>query len=381
MSLISYGNGRNLPTFGIPFAEQQSSETIPGFIPATSLPLSGTKPAMDRFWSNNLLFPADSPPELGNAGNSQELPASPTADAPASADFRDQVSERLADGMGELVQGNDRQLLGEVKTVVSQKISLASTVGISQKNPAAQVRLLMSAFGDIEWYIGNVLADFKGVQLPPEVQSFIATMRAMQASIMAQIKQVTGLKLSDDEMRALLEQDPSKVGQNISLNWLVQQDHQMKPLPNGPGNNGQPPNASPNSGNDPNDIFGIQANPGKYQAALGSANRKVVAEMQKIMQQATALMQAAARDPKGNIDKLMAAIGLLNRGQIIREVAQALDGFTPANPAEASFGATTDVFAQLIQQAREMMRQNGLPPNLLADQGGTAEGRPQAVNK
>jgi hypothetical protein len=370
MNFSNYG--KDFPGFGLSFLGQQRGETMPGIVPASSLPLSGQSFNLDtvQFENNQLFFPDSPKPDSTKSADSKlAAEKSPTAQAPGSAEFQEKVSERLADGMGTLVVDTDRELLGNVKKLVMQKVSMANMIGTSLKNPAAQTKMLMSAFGDIEWYIANVMADFKGVQLPPEIQSFISSMRALQASLMAQIRQITGLKLSDNEMRALLEQEPGKAGQNISLNWLIQQDHQMKPQPEAPKETGNQPNPSA-------DPSSIRANPEKFQAALGSANKKIVAEMQKIIKQVAALLKAAASNPKGSLNQLMAAIALLNRGQTIREVAQALGGFQPANPKDGSFDATSDVFEQLIQQVREMMEQQGLPPHLLATRSAEVQNKP-----
>jgi hypothetical protein len=145
--------------------------------------------------------------------------------------FRDKVAQRLANGMGAQIIECDKTLLPNVKMLVSQKISLASHLGL-QKNIAGQVRMLLSAFSNAEWFVGTILSNFNGVELPAQAKEIIATLRAIQSSIMAQIKEATGLNLSDDELRALLEKDPSKTEQNINLNWLVQQDDELTPKSN-----------------------------------------------------------------------------------------------------------------------------------------------------
>jgi len=269
--------------------------------------------------------------------------------------------------------------------LIFQKVAMASEAGGGGKDPAVQIRLLMSAFADAEWVIGDIAGEFRGVKMPSEAQSMISSVRAVESSIMSQIRSLLGINLSDDELKALLQKDPKDAqGNPFSLNWLIQKDKQMTPDPQADPNQNQ--TGKPNPFNQQNaaeqeNINGIRSNPAKYMAALSSANQKIVKEMKSIMKQVAALLQAVEQNPEGNIGNLMAALALLNRGQLISMVAEALTGFSPANKADGSFDETHAAFDELLNRARALMAKQGLPPDLLDDKAVTAQKFTQVISR
>lgn len=271
----------------------------------------------------------------------------------ASQAFRDKVAQRLADGIGAQIIEGDKSVLPDLKMLVTQKMSLASNLGF-QKNVSGQVKMLLSAFSDVEWFVGTILFNFNGVELPGPAKDIIASLRAMQSTIMGQVKSATGLNLSDAELRALLEQDPAKAGQNMNLNWLVQQDHELTPKQNQPENIGP---AKQNQIDNPGEevIYGIQSNPRKYQNRLKSGGTKIVNELQKIMQQIQSLMGGNHKNPQANAANILP---LLDRGAAICMVAMACEDLQPGSSGNApQLKGTFEQFNQNVMASLQM----GLP--------------------
>jgi hypothetical protein len=79
------------------------------------------------------------------------------------------------------------------------------------------------------------------------------------------------------------------------------------------------------------------------QQLLSTANKKVVRELQSIVQQAAAMLAAAEANPEQCFGLLVAALQILQRGQQITEVAKALSGFqAKAEPTGAGNPGTFD---------------------------------------
>ena len=249
------------------------------------------------------------------------------------------------------------QLAGDYKTLIAQRISMGSELGTIHKNPAAQISLLMKAFGDCECFINNLLADFAGVNMPPEVRSMIASFRALEASIMSQIKMVTGLSLNDKEMRALLEQDASKLKQNISINSLVQEDDSKIPQEQKPAQKNTPEQAAQDES-----IYGVHANPAKLEALLTSGDQKASKDLDRIVQQVSAMLDTMEQNPQLNMGSLQKVLALINRGNLMSAVMQ---GLGQLKGGSSKFSAAQSKLDQVSQRLANILAKAGLPKELI----------------
>lgn len=249
------------------------------------------------------------------------------------------------------------QLAGDYKALIAQRISMGSELGIIHKNPAAQISLLMKAFGDCECFINNLLADFAGVNIPPEVRSMIASFRALEASVMSQIKMVTGLTLNDNEMRALLEQDAGKLKQNISINSLVQEDASKIPQDQKPVQKNTPEKAAQDES-----IYGVHANPAKLEALLASGDQKASKDLDRIVQQASAMLDTMEQNPQLNMGSLQKVLALINRGNLMSAVMQ---GLGQLKGGGSKFSAAQSKLDQVSQRLANILAKAGLPKELI----------------
>lgn len=285
-------------------------------------------------------------------------PNSPITDqtgiAETSQAFQDKVTEVLATGIGERIAENDAQVMQGFQSLVAEKLKLASECGL-QNNTAGQVRLLLSAFGDIEWFIGTILSNFSGMELPAEAQNTIASLRKLQNTIMAQIRQATGLNLSDDELRALLEKDPSEAHQMINLSWLVREDRNLTPRLEGTdtqlasSENITPESESPTAvqSQSPSEemIYGSHGNPAKRQKNLNTAGEKILQELKKI----TAAVQSLSKDSEGGQNAFQ-LFGLVQRGLAICMIADVCeDLFSTGSQSSGEIQQSKALFLQLSQ--------------------------------
>jgi hypothetical protein len=168
---------------------------------------------------------------------------------------------------------------------------------------------------------------------------------------------VTGLTLNDNEMRALLEQDAGKLKQNISINSLVQEDASKIPQDQKPVQKNTPEKAAQDES-----IYGVHANPAKLEALLASGDQKASKDLDRIVQQASAMLDTMEQNPQLNMGSLQKVLALINRGNLMSAVMQ---GLGQLKGGGSKFSAAQSKLDQVSQRLANILAKAGLPKELI----------------
>jgi hypothetical protein len=205
---------------------------------------------------------------------------------------------------------------------IQTKINLAFAAGTLFHDQAAQTRILLSAFDDVESLITEALRNAWGPGAHPAVGHTIANLRGVETMILGHLRASTGLDLSDDEWRALLERN--QPGSNVphASNPQTQQTLSM--------------------------LYGIHARPSHYQTVLQSANTKMDRELRQLTFNIQQGMSHIPPDPAQRMATLKQVSPWVEQGKALLEIIKAANpGGKPLFDAMNQFDAICNYYSSL----------------------------------
>ncbi len=204
-------------------------------------------------------------------------------------------------------------VVGEMHSLVSEKMETAFKA--SQNSLKSAMKILTSAVNDVKWAIDGIISDMAGRELTDTLLGHISELKDMQSRIFAKINELAELNMSEDELRAMTEteksQKPDNRGAKLDQALAEKQTGQKVPLKT---NEAQL------------QAFEHELDPGKKDALLNSAAKKLTPKLESLLSEAQALLSAAAADHENSADLIQDALKALDKVAGLAELCGGFEG-------------------------------------------------------